>query len=318
MSAGHDTPVRDARAAATPTALIGGDWGTTNLRLFRFDAHGEVLERRETALGIQSVADGEYAAALQGLIGDWLRDRPEAPVLLSGMIGSRQGWREAPYLVCPASAAEAATQLLTVCSDRGVIRIVPGLQCERADGRIDVMRGEETQIFGALAQANNARTALRLVIAPGTHSKWITVEGKRIVAFSTYMTGELFALLKTHSILGRLMQGDDHDADAFETGVRRSLADPAISRLLFSVRSEGLFARIPAHALSAYLSGLLIGAEVGAALGEQPASSAVLIGSTALAARYRSALTLAGLCEIETIDGEGAAAAGLWQLANIT
>jgi 2-dehydro-3-deoxygalactonokinase len=298
------------RAGASPMGLIGGDWGGSNLRLFRFGPAGEVLEQRQAARGVLDVGASGFEAALAELIGDWL----EAParVILSGMVGSRQGWVEAPYLACPAGAAEVAARLTPVASRLGEVSIVPGLSVRAADGRMDVMRGEETQIFGALGASGGPAG---LVIAPGTHSKWARVEAGRITGFSTFMTGELFAVLAGHSILGRLMRGRAHDPAAFETGVVRALADPAITRLLFSVRTEGLFEQIAPEALAAYLSGLLIGAEAAAGLAGQAATAASVIAAPAIGGLYRTALGLAGLDAVTLVDGDAAAAAGLWRLA---
>ncbi|PNS08538.1 2-dehydro-3-deoxygalactonokinase [Solilutibacter silvestris] len=292
------------------TTLIGGDWGTSNLRLFRFDAGGAVLETREAARGVLAVTDGGFEAELATLLGDWL-DSGRARILLSGMIGSRQGWREAPYVACPADAAAIALQSLAVASALGEIRILPGVQVERGDGCLDVMRGEETQIFGVTMRDGGAQ----LVVTPGTHSKWVRVKGGRIVDFATYMTGELYALLKTHSILGRLIEGDAHDDAAFAAGVQRALDEPALSKLLFSARSEGLFGRIAPTALSAYLSGLLVGAEVQAALRDGSAGRVTVIATPQLARNYLAALALAGIDDVEVMDGAQASAAGLWQLA---
>ena len=299
------------RAGVSPRGLIGGDWGGSNLRLFRFGPAGEVLEQRQAARGVLDVGAGGFEAALAGLIGDWLAAAP-ARVILSGMVGSRQGWVEAPYLACPAGAAEAAARLTPVASRLGEVSIVPGLSVRSVDGRMDVMRGEETQIFGALGEIGGPP---RLVIAPGTHSKWALVEAGRITGFSTFMTGELFAVLCDHSILGRLMRGRAHDPAAFETGVVRALADPAITRLLFSVRTEGLFEQIAPEALAAYLSGLLIGAEAAAGLAGQAATAASVIAAPAIGGLYRTALGLAGLDAVTLVDGDAAAAAGLWRLA---
>jgi 2-dehydro-3-deoxygalactonokinase len=291
-------------------ALIGGDWGTSNLRVFRFGADGAVLERREAATGVLAVGEGGFEAALAGLVGDWLAEGP-APILLCGMVGSKQGWVEAPYAACPAGLVDVAARIKPVACGLGDVRIVPGLVATLADGRRDVMRGEETQIFGAA-------TGDGLVITPGTHSKWARLEAGRVVEFETFMTGELFAVLKTHSILGRLMRGDAADPAAFELGVRRALADPALSRLLFSARTEGLFEQIAPEALPAYLSGLLIGAEAGAATQGADAANAVVVASPAIAALYQSALVIAGIGGCRIVDGEAAAAAGLWRLAHPT
>ncbi|MBS0226455.1 MAG: 2-dehydro-3-deoxygalactonokinase [Proteobacteria bacterium] len=301
---------------AKMSMLIGGDWGGSNLRLFRYDENGVVLETRERTAGVLAVADGTFEATLTAHLGDWL-DAAPVRIVLSGMIGSRQGWQEASYAPCPADAEAIAALAQRVASPLGDVRILPGAQVTRVDGCIDVMRGEETQVFGVQSMGARAGdTATRLVVMPGTHSKWVRIEGGRIVDFTTYMTGELYAVLKTHSILGRLMDGDAADAHAFATGVQRTLADPALSKWLFSARSEGLFGRIAPVALASYLSGLLIGAEVGAAMRETDVRSATIVATPELARNYRIALQLAGFDTIEVVDGAQASAAGLWRLAN--
>ncbi|HEX8374886.1 MAG TPA: 2-dehydro-3-deoxygalactonokinase, partial [Geminicoccaceae bacterium] len=204
-------------------ALIGLDWGTTSLRAYRIAATGAVLERREAARGILSVAGGAFADALAEVAGDWLAAEPGVPVLASGMIGSRQGWREVPYADCPVGAAELARGFAEVAGpgDR-TVRIAPGLLARDAGGVPDVMRGEETQILGEIAA--HGVTSGRFVL-PGTHSKWATAEAGRILSFATYMTGEVFDVLRRHSILGRLMRdAAPHDPDAFRRGLDRARA----------------------------------------------------------------------------------------------
>ena len=295
------------------TVLIGGDWGTSNLRVFRYDSAGAVAEVRSAPTGIMAVPAGGFPAALRALTADWLDGG--APILLCGMVGSRQGWVEAPYAACPADRLAVTAKAVRAPCDFAEVRILPGLSTVHPDGRHDVLRGEETQIFGALDPDGRAE----LVITPGTHSKWAVAGEGRISGFASYMTGELFAVLKTHSILGRLMDGEAHDADAFALGVRRAKADPALSRLLFSVRAEGLFNAIPATGLAAYLSGLLIGAEVVAGLeaasADELAGGVTLIGEPALTELYAQALAVAGAERVSRVSGEAAVGAGLWRLA---
>lgn len=288
--------------------LIGVDWGTSNLRAFRFDAAGAVADRREAPRGVLSVTGGGFEAVLADLAGDWLADGP-ACWLLCGMVGSRQGWLEAPYAPCPADRAALAAAVAPLSSRLGQAWIVPGVSFASA-GRVDVMRGEETQILGAVDPGWRG-----LVVAPGTHSKWAEVEGGRIVGFRTFMTGELFAVLKAHSILGRLIESPALDLETFALGVRRSLADPAITSLLFTARAEGLLGRIPPAALESYLSGLLIGAEIAGGLAVGAADAEItLIATPQLSALYLEALALAGRERVSRIDGETAAARGLWRI----
>jgi 2-dehydro-3-deoxygalactonokinase len=297
--------------------LIGVDWGGSNLRAFRFDAAGGVVEARTSLLGVSRVADRAFEAALASVVGDW-RDADSEPleILMCGMIGARGGgWVEAPYVPCPAGLEAVAGRCASFETGLGMVRIAPGLSARTAGGLHDVLRGEETQIFGAIEAPDPA-----LVIAPGTHSKWCRVAGGRVLGFRTWMTGELFAVLCAHSILGQLMHGDGHDENSFLLGVRRGLDDPDLLGLLFSVRGETLFGALEPVASSAYLSGLLIGAEIRAGLAETADTQStpiVIVGDLKLAKRYRSALDLAGAPAERIIDGAQASARGLWRLARI-
>jgi 2-dehydro-3-deoxygalactonokinase len=268
-------------------ALIGVDWGTSAFRAFLLDAAGAVLDRRSGPHGILTVEGGDFAGMLAAQIGDWL-DRARLPVLTSGMIGSRQGWMEAPYVACPAGIADVAGQLLRAPSDQGDIRIVPGVETRNPTMR-DVMRGEETQIFGALAALGI--DAGRFLL-PGTHSKWVRVEGGRIASFATYMTGEVYATARAHTILGRLMQDGDGSGTGFLRGVgdgARAGTPGALLNRLFGVRTAGLFGEIAGADLADYLSGLLIGAEIADAGVEDQVGGLHIIASDALAERYRAA-----------------------------
>ena len=298
----------------TNTSLIGVDWGTTNLRAFRFGATGAVRESREAAQGVARIQGKQFEQALFTFIDDWLQTSdPPATLILCGMIGSREGWREAPYLDCPADPTHFAGHLVQVPNARAPVWIVPGLTTRSPSGASDVMRGEETQIFGAVEDIGRVR-----VIAPGTHSKWARVENGRIVEFRTFMSGELYAVLCEHSILGRLMQGTAYEASAFTRGVQRSFEDPALLGSLFSARTEGLFGRIAPKAIAAYLSGLIVGSEVREALAAHPLASdeaVQLIASAATAEPYARALEAAGVHRCQRVDGSAAAARGLWRLA---
>src|SRR5581483_1007423 len=200
-------------------------------------------------------------------------------VVLSGMIGSRQGWHEAPYAHCPAGADELVAGVARFEHDGLALAFVPGLSCEN-DGMPDVMRGEETQIHGSLALSGRDEG---LFLLPGTHSKWAEVAGGRIVSFRTFMTGEVFGALKEHTILGRLMR-QGADSEGFARGVREGAAlgsGGALLNRLFATRSYGLMGTLAETALSDYLSGLLIGAEVATAAGK--ARSVTIIASATLA-----------------------------------
>lgn len=292
----------------SPT-LIALDWGTSNLRASRLGPDGAVLERRSAPGGVMAVPARRFEAALRDLCGDWL-DANRCPVVASGMIGSRQGWVEAPYLPCPATLDVAAANLVTVPLTGGAtLHIVPGLSCTGPDGQADVMRGEETQLWGAgLADGE-------VCVLPGTHSKWAwTGAGGAVERFQTYMTGELYAVLVQHSILGRLMTpGADRPA-ALADGVRLGLAEHEhLTHLIFAARTAGLMATRTADQLPDFLSGLLIGAEVGSAQRRGAPGSIRLLGEAALCGRYAVALQQAGITS--RAAPADATTRGLWRLA---
>jgi 2-dehydro-3-deoxygalactonokinase len=293
--------------------IIGVDWGTTNLRAFRFGDDGAVREVRRSTEGISSLERGDYETALSRATQGWRGSGPTR-IVICGMAGSRNGWIEAPYAPCPAEIATLARAALPLDSSLGDIAFAPGLTSARNDRSPDVMRGEETQILGALDRDETVQ-----VIAPGTHSKWAQVEGGRITDFRTFMTGEMFALLKAHSILRTLMRGDAPDDAAFALGVRRSLDGGALLNLLFSVRTEGLFERIAPEALASYLSGVLIGAEICEATARNGFSRSgpiLVVGAQDLVRIYQKALATAGANQVRAMDGEAAAARGLWRFAH--
>ena len=286
--------------------MIGIDWGTTNLRAWRFHDDGTVAEMRRGATGIGAIQGRNFAEILRTTIGDWLDG--DSRVILGGMIGSRNGWREIPYLACPASLDGLAAGALPVDLEGALARIVPGLHHRTVEGVHDVMRGEEVQLLGAGIIEG-------IVVLPGTHSKWARMEGGAIAGFRTFMTGELYALLTRHSFLAQSIEGDASDPAAFAKGVDRALADPAISALLFTVRTEGLFDEIAPTALADYLSGLLIGAEIARSL-DSATGRIAIIAEAALAERYATAFARAGIANTTRIDGNDAAAAGLWAIGN--
>lgn len=296
--------------------LLAVDWGTSTLRGALLDEQGQAREERSYPRGILSVPAGGFAQVFEECFGDWMR-APGTLCLMSGMIGSRQGWREAPYCACPAGFAEIASQLSWI--EPGRLALVPGLSCERAGlpghpalERIpDVMRGEETQILGALHLLGLRDATL---VLPGTHSKWVQVRNERIVSLTTFMTGEFFALLRQHSILARTMPPDGAAADeeAFLDGVRLALGGPSLLATAFTARTLALFNSMGSERLGDYLSGLVIGEEL-RAQSLAPHTQVLLIGAEALTRRYQQALAL---LQVSTqCVGSAATWAGLFALA---
>ena len=276
-------------SSQTP-ALVSVDWGTSSFRAFLAGADGSALEGVAADRGAVSLGAGEHEAFLASMVERWRRRFPDLPIFMSGMVGARQGWVEAPYAACPAGVGEIAAATLTLPTTQlGRVLLAPGLSAFDSLGAPDVMRGEETQILGALGASGRADG---LFVLPGTHSKWARVEAGRILAFETFMTGEVFAALKDHTVLGRLMAETPTEgkSSGFALGVRAAAALQRPGDLLhavFMTRTLGLFDRVAPGELAEYLSGLLIGAEIVA--GARGARSALVIGSPALAARYRTA-----------------------------
>jgi len=288
--------------------MIAVDWGTSSLRVYLLDSRGTILDQLASASGILSVEGGRFAGALEAVAGDWL-GAGETQIVMSGMIGSRQGWLEVPYAACPAGLDEIAAGMRKVAWNRAEVWIAPGITCRDEAGVPDVIRGEETQILGSLDRLGAGRHTICL---PGTHSKWVEVENGRITRFSTHMTGETFAVFKAHSLLGRMMKDGVTDQDAFADGVRRSADAGGLLHHLFGVRSRGLFGELPDTASASYLSGLLIGHEIHAA--RSAARIVHLLCTPQLAEIYRQALDAVGM-QSSTLDSN-AVTKGLFALAS--
>ena len=285
-----------------PEGFIAVDWGTTNRRAYRIDADGRCGDEFEDDRGVLSVSRGDFAASVAE-IRSRLGDRP---LLLAGMIGSNRGWIEAPYVPCPAGVDEIAGAL--VWPDEQTA-IVPGVCDPR---RADVMRGEEVQLLGAIAEGSVPADAL--VCHPGTHNKWVEVAGGRIATFRTIMTGELFNLLREHSVLSDLLAEPAESGDAFDAGVRDGLAGD-VQAQLFSVRARVLLGKARREDAPSYTSGLLIGGDVRIGLESAAAATQIVImGRPELTRLYASAVAIAGREPVE-LDGERCFLAGIRQIA---
>ena len=279
-------------AMAEPPALIGVDWGTSNFRAFLLDAAGAILDRRAGPHGIMTVSEGKFGPVLATRIGEWLADGP-LPVLMSGMIGSRQGWVEAPYVATPAGLSDLAASLAAVPFEAARVRIVPGLRTEH-DSRSDVIRGEETQIFRCARDTWRRRRAL----SPARNALQMGGGRKR--------EGGAFRDLHDRRDFRRHPRPYDPrppdagfaESDAaFAKGVALGAwpgSPGALLSRLFAVRTAGLFSELQAEELSDYLSGLLIGAEMADASdrGSRPVG---IVASNALAERYHAAADMLGM-----------------------
>ncbi len=291
--------------------MIAVDWGTSSLRAYRLDAAGAVLEQRSSPAGIRS-CHGAFESVLAEQVTAW----DDGLIVMAGMIGSRNGWLEVPYVACPAGLNEIAAGLREVAASSlpgRRILIAPGLSHRPPTGAPEVMRGEEAQLLGLAGELPG--DGPHTVVLPGTHSKWAAVTDGRIVAFRTAMTGETYAVLTQHSLLGALMEQAAgalvDDGSAFDLGVQASGAAGGLLNHLFGVRTRALFGELAPAQLPSYLSGLLIGHELqGLLAGAGPVH---LIGSEALLRRYRRALALRSVSALA--HGEALAARGLYLLA---
>lgn len=283
---------------------IAVDWGTSNLRTWAMGPEG-VLASAGSDDGMGKLAKAEFEPALLRVVAPWLGDSV-TPVIACGMVGARQGWMEAPYRRIPC-APVASGELMAVPTQDPRIRVMiaPGLSQAKP---ADVMRGEETQIAGALALLPRFDGVFCL---PGTHSKWVHVSAGEVVSFQTFMTGEMFALLSQHSVLRHGMSGEGSDEVAFAQGLSDAVERPEkISARLFTLRAEGLLEGLTPAAARSRLSGLLIGLELAAAKPYWLGQRIALIGVEGLSARYATALASQGAAS-ETLDATACTLAGL-------
>jgi 2-dehydro-3-deoxygalactonokinase len=297
--------------------FIAGDWGTSNLRLYLCDAQGVALDSR-TGPGAAD-SGGRFAEIFLSLTAPWQTSVSALPAVLCGMVGSNIGWTEAPYVACPALPEQIAHACVAVCDGR--VHIVPGLSCSNRFNAPDFLRGEETQILGALSLIEPLHRERRLLCLPGTHTKWVVLQDGAVREFFTAPTGELFALLCEHSVLlrkpGRTAAA--LDTNAFAKGLAHFKEFPQAELLhrLFECRSRQLSGEFSLPQATGYLSGLLVASDVRGALGAlaEPcaARSTCLIGAPELTRRYAAALSSYG-CDTYTVDGAAASLAGLAQV----
>jgi 2-dehydro-3-deoxygalactonokinase len=278
-------------------ALIAIDWGSSSFRAYLMSGNAEVFGEVASGDGIGGVQAGAYPATLKRLIGHWLDARATLPIIASGMVGSRHGWREAAYVKCPAGPRDVAAHLTEVEADGRRVALAPGLSYVDEAGGPDVMRGEETEIFGV------ADSGARLIVLPGSHSKWARVEGDRVVAFKTFITGELFAALRDHTVAGAFAKAAPAKSagEAFALGVERGGAAAAcqgssgLLGLMFGARSLPLMGALDPGDSGEYLSGLLIGAEIGEGRRLYPGEEPHVAGAEPLVKRYLAAFESLGV-----------------------
>ena len=326
-----------------PPRMVGLDWGTTSCRAYLLGEGGAVLDRRLDGRGVLALSHSSenrtaaFEQELEGLCGDWLRRDPGLPLVACGMVGSNQGWAEADYRHLPVDLTERPESLTEVPTSLGSLFIIPGLF---KDGKVgspsehpDVIRGEETQLLGALpsnaegADDDGARSP-SVVVLPGTHTKWLRLDGTLVSDFVTTMTGELFGLVMQHSIVARLAEEPSApDMDAFDRGldVAFSAAGPLpaaptdIATSLFSARTLVMAGELEPASVKDYVSGLMIGAEVERFarcwIGEEDRAGGpiTVCANAQLGKRYARALERAGIAS--ALAPEDAVVAGLWRTA---
>ncbi|RDC69874.1 2-keto-3-deoxy-galactonokinase [Rhodovulum sp. 12E13] len=302
------------QGCATPRALvdwtgldwIGVDWGTSHLRAWAIDGEGRVLARRDSGAGMGTLAPEGFEGALLDLIGDALPAAGRVPVLCCGMAGSRQGWAEAPYMAVPCAPPSAAQAARGPARDpRLDVRLLPGLKQARP---ADVMRGEETQIAGALAAEPRFDGVICL---PGTHTKWAQVSAGEVVSFRTFLTGEMFALLSGQSVLRHTVAAEGWDGAAFAEALAEGMAHPArLGADLFGLRAAALLEGLDPVVARARLSGLLVGMELAAARPYWLGQDVAIVGTGGAARAYAQALQLQGAAS-RTLDAEAVTLAGL-------
>ncbi len=300
-------------------SLIAIDWGSTNCRAALLDGAGGIVERQDGGAGIFERGAAIFAEQLRDIVMPWRSQHADLPVILSGMIGSRDGMIEVPFVHCPASPAHIADTLHKI--DTSILErcwIVPGVQGLTPDDVADVMRGEEVQAIGLLDQPG-WESGSGLVILPGTHSKWLLLREGEIFRFATAASGELFATLNSLGSLAPLLKDSpetDFDRDVFRKGLTHARQRGGLPHHLFNLRARAVLREISRSELRTRLSALLIGHELEEMLAMFPAAMRVaVVGSEALGHIYCEALAARG-AEATWYSGDETAARGMLRLAH--
>lgn len=294
-----------------PTRIVI-DWGSSSFRAFLLDADGNELSRVETGDGIFTLSEARsFSDVLHSTCGNWYNEHGILPTIMSGMVGSRNGWVETRYVSCPTSIDALAHNLVAVPEhENNILNIVPGVSGPNLFGEMDVMRGEEVQAFGAIRHLGISNA---FVCLPGTHSKWCKVEDGKIISLTTFMTGEMFALIKAHSSIGPLIADDEYDEASFKAGLEMGRSNAGLLNTLFGIRANSLLATFDHESASSYLSGLCIGQEIEAVGQMAKAANVIIVGNTILNLRYQLALAEVGT-RAEAVSGDTAFLCGISQL----
>ena len=297
--------------ASQTASLIGIDWGTSNMRLWVFDAQGNIIANAQCDKGMSSLTSSDYEPTIKALLspfGATISGLQDVPYIICGMAGAATGWQEAGYLSVPTALTSLADEAIEVQAAEAKTYIIPGI-AQREEQQPDVMRGEETLLYGACLSQGLTEAQFCL---PGTHAKWVTMRDSCLTAFTTFMTGELYNLLMTHSILGPVLAKQKGDDTAFYEGVvAGAKAVHPLSAALFSTRASALLFPGSHTASQAYLSGLLIGHE--SAAYQESDLPLYVIASSDMAIRYQKALTYLAIPH-HVIDADEAAQCALWQI----
>lgn len=293
-------------------SCIAVDWGSTNRRAWALGPDGRTLAERSDSAGLLAIQERRFAESLAAFLNDWLM--PGLPVVMAGMVGSRMGWVEVPYLSAPTPLADLARNLMKAgrIADSDCW-IVPGVSFD-GPAQPEVMRGEECQMLGALLQQ---RRSDGVFLTPGTHSKWVRVAGGKLLEFRTYITGEMFNLLRQSGTLAQLMTGEGDDQAAFARGVQATSGGSELLNRLFSARSLALFGRLEGDEIASYVSGMLVGTEMRDAVAAWPdlgRSGVICIGSAGMIARYGACASMLGL-ELHGIDNKDVLPPALFWIA---
>ncbi len=285
---------------------IGVDWGTTNVRVFAMSSDDRVLAENGSNKGMGSLAPGDFEAVLLDLIRLWLSEDKVIPVIACGMVGARQGWKEAEYRIVPCLPVSDQGLMDVNTRDKRIsLHILPGLSQRDPS---DVMRGEETQLAGFMKMNPRFQGTVCL---PGTHSKWVSISGQLVTGFKTFMTGELFSLLSNQSILRHSVNSEGWDVSAFVVAALKSVENPDKTMSeLFKLRASSLLQNVDPVTARSTLSGMLIGQELGMAADFWKKQTVALIGATEIASLYADTLVELGI-DVEMIDAKEAILSGL-------
>ncbi len=296
-------------------AFIAVDWGSSNFRAYAVDKQGEIRQRTKAHQGVSRIKDQNFAGTLRRLLGKWFNKYPDVPVLMCGVIGGRQGWQEVEHAPAPIDIETLAkhAELIPNHFFERDIYIVPGVKIRRSDFDFDVIRGEEVQIFGALAQLPEADR--HIICLPGTHTKWVEIRKGNIVDVQTFVTGEMFSLLSRFSTISTIVEGSSYSSEGFAKGLIAA-KNGALLNELFKLRVAVASKQLVSHEASSYLSGLLVANEIeGAVKMIGKTDNVTVVAVPWLMDMYQQSLASYGI-SITEVKSDEATARGLLKVFN--